>query len=172
MNSAIVYLGYDASDVVLSAKILDFDIALAGVNRYGAIKHARVRLSGLTTRASALQVHGFKSHTDWYEAAAPAQYSQVDARSLFNILVSDETSTDTFRATFYIDVTDDKIAPDEQLLCLLTCNMARYYEPDDPDIAGLVLRDVGSGEWARVGTFQTRGAEIKWFQDERVLVLV
>jgi hypothetical protein len=181
MDSPIVYLGYDASVPVSSLTVLSFDVALAGVNPYGAIEHAKVKVSGLTTPVYAIQVHGFKNHTEWYQSPAPLASTECSpisfdlaqaSRHQFNAVISDTATADTFRSSFYIDATDEEIAPDCPLLCLLTCHMERYYEPEDPDIAGLVLRDAGGGEWARVGTFQTSGQEIRWFREERRLTLV
>jgi hypothetical protein len=158
--------------------ILDFDIRLAGSNRFGAIKHAKVTVSGLTTDARAIQLRAFKNYNDWCQFTSPlaqSDFSPVEAQSAqqqLHVLVGDVTSTDTFRASFYIDCTDESILPDTSLLCLLTCKMERYYEPDDPDIAGLVLQVAGDGEWRRVGTFQTRGAELRWFKGKHELLLI
>jgi hypothetical protein len=181
MDSPIVYLGYDASLPVPSLTVLDFDIALAGVNPYGAIKHAKVKVSGLITPAHAIQVRGFKNFTEWYQSTAPlasTEYFPISldsaeaAQHQFNAVIGNMAIADTFRSSFYVDVMDEDIVPDCSLLCLLTCHMERYYAPEDPDIAGLVLRDAGGGEWTRVGTFQTSGQDIRWFQEERGLILV
>jgi hypothetical protein len=178
MDSAIVYLGYDASIPVTSLEVLEYDIALAGANPYGAIRHAKVTVSGLAIEAYAVQIHGFSNYNEWYESGTSldaSQYSQINTTSPhqeFSTIVGDMVSSKTFRASFYIDATDEVIPQDRPLLCLLTCNMERYYEPEDPDIAGLVLKDAGNEEWKRVGTFQTRGVERQWFQSMRELVLI
>lgn len=178
MNSAIVYLGYDATTALQSFLILDYDIQLAGINHCGSIKYAKVKVSGLVTQARAIQVQQFKNHSDWSQSTAlltSAEYSQIDPyadQPQLHVLVGDCAGGDTFRASFYIDVTDEVILPDCALLCLLACNIERYYEPDDPDIAGLVLRDARDGEWRRVGTFQARGDEMKRFNERRELILI
>jgi hypothetical protein len=166
------FLGYNASKPVLSVRVLEFDIALAGISKYGAIKHAKVRIEGLTTQFSSICVSGFKDYTDWYEGAAPSPPIPGYGSSEPNVLVGAETSTERFRALFFIDIPDEQISADKKFVCLLTCQMGKYSEADEPLIVGLVLRDVGNGEWARIGTFQTRGVEIRSFHAKRELVLV
>jgi len=178
LSSAVIYRGYSTSTEAESFKLIDLDIKLAGINPYGAVGHAKAKVSGFITTAYAVKLHDFRGSDRWYETIAPLKsidYSTVDAISRLpasNVLVGDIFAANTFRAIFSVDVTDETISPDMELTCLITCHIKLNFTVDEPDIVGLVLQQTDQGEWRRVGTFQTRKDEMKWFRQSDELVLV
>lgn len=179
LSGAITYRNYSGTKAITSLSLQAISISLYTENEYGAIKSASVTVVGKTMEAYAVKVNGFTSPDHWSESKIPLtslSYSQVDTvtpQPESNVLVGNPKSADTFRAVFYADTTDEVIAPDCILTCLLTCHIDRWPYPNDPDIAGIVLLPAANkDEYRRVGMFQTRGAHIRWFTEDKTLVLI
>jgi hypothetical protein len=179
ISGAIRYRMYSETKAITSLSLQGISISLDTENEYGAIKSASVAVIGKITEAHAVKINGFTNPDHWSELKHPLtslSYSHLDTvthQPESNVLIGDLDSAETFRATFYADTTDEAITPDRKMTCLLTCLMDRWFYPNDPDIAGIVLLPASNkDEYRRVGMFQIRGASIKWFTKDKTLVLV